>query len=238
MTDRIRLSKRVAELRGCSRREAELYIQGGFVRVDGTVVEEPQHRVTEERVEISGDARLLGLAPVTLLLNKPAGISQESAQDLLAPEHWAGDDSGLRPLRMHFKDQVRVSQMGPRASGLLVFTQDERIARKLREDAQLLEHEVLVEVGATPPENALERLRHAAATLVVDERRLGVCKVSWQSEARLRFALKGERPGQLVTLCEAVGLQVQGMRRLRIGRVALGPLAPGQWRYLLPGERF
>jgi len=238
MTEAIRLSKRVAELRGCSRREAELLIQGGWVRVAGVVVEEPQHRVAAERIEVSEDARPMALASVTLLLHKPAGLSLEAAHGLLTPEHWAGDASGQRPLRLHFKDQVRVSDMGPLASGLLVFTQDERIARKLREDALLLEHEVLVDVGGTPAPEALSRLQQAAASLEVDGRRLGTCKMSWQSEARLRFALKGDRPGQLAALCQAAGLQVQGMRRLRIGRVALGPLAPGQWRYLLPGERF
>lgn len=238
MTEPIRLSKRVAEIRACSRREAELLIQGGWVRVDGKVVEEPQHRVSVERIEVSRDARPQALASVTLLLHKPAGMALEAAQAMLTPDHWAGDASGLRPLRLYFKDQVRVSDMGQRASGLLVFTQDERIARKLREDALLLEHEVLVDVGGTPPADALDKLRQAAATLVLGGMRLGTCKVSWQSEARLRFALKGERPGQIAAVCEAAGLQVQGMRRLRIGRVAMGPLAPGQWRYLLPGERF
>lgn len=238
MTEPIRLSKRVAEMRGCSRREAELYIQGGWVRVDGVVVEEPQHRVAEECIEIDADARAQAAGSVTLLLHKPAGVSQDAAQALLMPENWAGDASGLRPLRVHFKDQRRVSSMGPRASGLLVFTQDERIARKLHEDAHLLEHEVVVELGGTPPPDALAQLQHKASGFVVDGQRLGLCKLSWQSEKRLRVALKGERPGQIAALCEAVGLQVQGMRRLRIGRVALGPLAPGRWRYLLPGERF
>jgi len=238
MSEALRLSKRVAEIRGCSRREAELLIQGGWVTVEGVVIEEPQHRVAGERIEISKNAHALAQPSVTLLLHKPAGLELDAAQALLAPAHWAGDASGQRPLRVHFKDQVRVSDMGPRASGLLVFTQDARIARKLREDALLLEHEVLVDVGGAHPPDALERLRRAAASLEVDGRRLGACKLSWQSESRLRFALKGERPGQIAAVCEAAGLQVQGMRRLRIGRVALGPMAPGQWRYLLPGERF
>lgn len=248
MSDPIRLSKRVAELQGCSRREAEQYIAGGWVTVDGQVVEEPQARVTEgQRVQVSPDARLMALQPVTLLLHKPVGAESglgrlsdsRPAGEWLTPANWTGEDgSGLRPLKMHFKDQVLVSPLAPRASGLVVFTQDWRIARKLQEDARLLEHEVIVEVSGAMQPGALERLNRQDHGFTLDGRPLGVCKVSWQSETRLRFALKGEQPGQIAFLCEAVGLSVQGMRRIRIGRVAMGRLPVGQWRYLLDGERF
>lgn len=238
MSEPVRLSKRVAQMLGCSRRQAELCIQGGWVRVDGVVVEEPQHRVGTQRVDVASNARLEPVMPVSLLLHKPAGVDQEAAHEWLTPAHWAGDSSGLRPLRLHFKDQQRMASLGPRASGLLVFTQDGRIARKLREDADGLEHELLVEVSGTPHPQALARINRPDHGLVMDGRPLGLCKVSWQSERRLRVALKGERPGEVAFLCEAMGLQVQALRRLRIGRVALGPLAPGQWRYLLPNERF
>ena len=71
--DGIRLAKRVAELVPCSRSEAEQFIEGGWVTVNGVVVEEPQHRVDHHTVLVSKDASLLGLAAVTLLLHKPAG---------------------------------------------------------------------------------------------------------------------------------------------------------------------
>ena len=73
MTEPVRLAKRLAEMLACSRREAEQYIAGGFVRVDGVVIEEPQHRVQDQKIEISPEASLLGVVPVTLLLHKPAG---------------------------------------------------------------------------------------------------------------------------------------------------------------------
>ena len=247
MTEAQRLSKCVAELKGCSRREAELLIEGGWVTVDGVVVEQPQFRVQDQRVDISPDARPMALRPVTLLLYKPVGAEagmgglhgSEPARNWLTPDHWAGDfGDGLEPLQRHFKDQQLVAPLAPRASGLVVFTQDWRIARKLREDALLLEHEVIVDVSGTPQPGGIERLNRPDHGFELDGQPLGPCKVSWQSEKRLRFALKGERPGQVASLCEAIGLRIEGMRRLRVGRVALGRLAPGQWRYLLPNERF
>lgn len=247
MTEPLRLSKRVAELMRCSRREAERYIEGGWVTVGGVVVEQPQARVADEHVAVSPEARPVAVAPVTLVLHKPAGSEAglggveggQPAVQWLAPVNWDGNpEAGLQPLRRHFKDQALMTPLAPRASGMVVFTQDARIARKLIEDAHLLEREVLVDVRGSAQPGMLERLNRPDHGLQLDGRPLGACKISWQSESRLRFALKGERPGQLAFLCEWLGLQVQGMRRIRIGRVHLGPLAPGQWRYLLPHERF
>jgi 23S rRNA pseudouridine2604 synthase len=121
---------------------------------------------------------------------------------------------------------------------LVVFTQDWRVARKLSEDANVMENEVLVEVSGEIKPGGLERLNRVDHGYTFNGIMLGAAKVSWQSEKRLRFALKGERPGQIAFLCESVGLQVQGMKRIRIGRVAMSSLPVGQWRYLLPHEKF
>ncbi|MGH8831302.1 MAG: RNA-binding protein, partial [Polaromonas sp.] len=119
-----------------------------------------------------------------------------------------------------------------------VFTQDWRVARKLREDAGVLEHEVIVEVAGEIKPGGLERLNRVDHGFTFNGKLLPPVKVSWQSETRLRFALKGELPGQIAYLCESVGLRVLAMKRLRIGRVSMSHLPPGQWRYLLPHERF
>ncbi len=231
----------------CSRSEAEQYIQGGFVSVDGVVVEEPQFRVLDHTVSISPDASLLALTPVTLLLHKPPGFEagwgrvgrEPSCVELLVPANrFAQDSSGLKTLKRHFSRQELVSPLAPSASGLVVFTQDFRVARKLAEDAAVMEHEVVVDVAGEIRPGGLERLNRADHGFQWDGPPLGACRVSWQSERRLRFALKGERPGQIAFLCECVGLQVQAMRRIRIGRVAMSTLTSGQWRYLLPHEKF
>jgi 23S rRNA pseudouridine2604 synthase len=240
MTDPIRLAKRVAELRGCSRREAEQFISGGWVRVDGIVVEEPQFRVADQRIDIDPQADLAQAEPVTLLLHKPPGYrtteGEPPASQLLTPATlWPEDRSGIRPLKKHFAQLTLCVPLETDASGLVVFTQDWRIARKLTEDAATLEHEVIVEVTGELAPNGLKRLNRG---IPFNGRTPPTIKVSWQNETRLRVALKGAQPGQIAHLCEAVGLQVLSMKRIRLGRVPLGKLPVGQWRYLLEDERF
>lgn len=239
MTEAQRLAKRLAQMLSCSRREAEQYIEGGWVRVDGVVVEEPQFRVLNQTIELSSDASLLALEPVTLLLHKPAGYETSAAARLLSMASRAPDDrSDIRPLKKHFSASELATPLAAAASGLLVFTQDWRVARKLREDAAVLEHEVLVEVSGSIKPGGLERLNRVDHSFTFNGQLLPPAKASWQSEARLRFALKGELPGQIAYMCESVGLRVEAMKRLRIGRVSMRGLQPGQWRYLPAHERF
>ena len=248
MTEPVRLAKRLAEMLPCSRSEAEQYIEGGFVTVDGVLVEEPQFRVRDQKIELSPDASLLALTPVTLLLHKPAGYeaglgaadgkTPAAVQLLTVAGQSAGDRSRIRLLKKHFSAAELATPLANAASGLVVFTQDWRVLRKLREDARVLEHEVVVEVAGEIKPGGLERLNRVDHGFTFRGALLPPTKVSWQSENRLRFALKGEVPGQLAYLCESVGLQVQAMKRLRVGRVPLSQLPPGQWRYLLPHERF
>ncbi len=249
MTEPVRLAKALAQMLNCSRREAEQYIEGGWVRVDGVVVEEPQFRVGSQKIELDRDASLLALTPVTLLLHKPAGheagLGSASRQpappalQLLVPANRSADDrSGIRPLKKHFSAQVLATPLATPASGLVVFTQDWRVARKLSEDASVMEHEVIVEVSGDLVPGGLERLNRVDHGFTYRGVLLPPARVSWQNETRLRFALKGEQPGQIAYMCEAVGLSVQAMRRIRVGRVPMSSLAVGQWRYLLPTERF
>ena len=233
MTEPIRLAKRLAEMLPCSRSEAEQYIQGGWVTVDGVVVEQPQFKVLHQTIELSNDASLLAPTSVTLLLHKPANF----AADLQLAKRAADDRSGIVPLKKHFAAEL-ITPLGLPASGLVVFSDDWRVARKLREDAATLEHEVVVEVAGDIKPGGLERLNRVDHGFTFNGKLLSPAKVSWQSEARLRFALKGEQPGQIAYFCESVGLLVTGMKRLRIGRVPLRGLVVGQWRYLLPDERF
>jgi 23S rRNA pseudouridine2604 synthase len=251
MTEPVRLAKRLAEMLACSRREAEQYIEGGFVTVDGVVVEEPQFRVGNQSIVLSPDASLLAQTSVTILLHKPAGYESRdaahasgdpgiptAAQLLTVANRSPADRSGIRPLKKHFSASQLATPLATAASGLVVFTEDWRVLRKLREDARVLEHEVVVEVSGDIRPGGLERLNRIDHGFTYQGALLPPAKVSWQSEARLRFALKGEVPGQVAYLCESVGLTVVAMKRLRVGRVPLSQLPPGQWRYLMPYERF
>lgn len=236
MTDPIRLSKRLIEVIGCSRREAELYIQGGWVTVDGVVVEEPQFKVAEQRVELLADAVLTPTEPVTLLLHIPAGQYPDRAiESIGAASHWPEDASGIRPLKSHFARLNSCAPLQAGADGLHVLTQDWRIERKLKEDLNKLEQEYVVEVIGTLSDSQLKRLAHG---LTFNGVALPPCKVSWQNETRLRFALKNPLPGQIVFMCNSVDLKVLGMKRIRIGGVSMGKVASGQWRYLAGKERF
>lgn len=245
MTEPIRLAKRVAELRGCSRREAELLIAGGWVRVDGLVVEEPHFRVADQRIDIDPQANPAQAEPVTLLLHKPAGYHMAKGDDpadsppalqlLTAANLWPEAASGQKPLKMHFAQLTACAPLETGAAGLVVFSQDWHVVRKLTEDAATVEHEVIVEVAGTLAPNGLERLNRG---LPFQGRTPPAIKVSWQNENHLRVALKGARVGQIAHLCASAGLQVVSMRRIRLGRISMGKLPAGQWRYLRPDERF
>jgi 23S rRNA pseudouridine2604 synthase len=265
MSDPIRLAKRLIELIHCSRREAELYIAGGWVMVDGQVVEEPQFMVSEQKVELHPDATLVPVEPVTILFHQqpnghdrfpspqsspasgrggerenqsltPADMNADSIKQLLCSDTRAPDDrSGIRLLKQHF---VRLTQCLPlqmHASGLVVFTQDYRVTRKLTEDAATVEQEYIVEVAGELVPDGLKLLNHG---LSFNGKPLPPVKVSWQNETHLRFALKGALPGQIAHMCKAVGLQMLSMKRLRIGRMPMSRLPLGQWRYLMPYEKF
>jgi 23S rRNA pseudouridine2604 synthase len=231
----IRLAKRVAEIVPCSRGEAERYIAGGWVTVDGAIVEDPATRVTAAQVvALLPGAQPVEPAPVTILLHKPAGVDAAGALALIAPETLAaGGDT--RFLRRHLARLTVVTPLEPEASGLLVLSQDWRVTRRLVEDADRIEQEYVAEVTGAIQEDGLSRLN---ATMRVQGRATVPLKASWQSEARLRLAGKDIRPGQVAAMCAEVGLTVKARRRLRIGRVALGQLPAGRWRYLHETERF
>lgn len=236
MTEALRLSKRITEQFHCSRREAELLIEGGWVRVDGEVVEEPQFKVLEQVITLHPDATVEPSAPATILLHKPADLASQAAQELInAASHLADDPARIRILKKHFARLNPVLPLEAPACGLLVFTQDYRVARKLIDDAYKIEQEFIVEVAGSIASGGLKRLNHG---LDFDGMVLPPIKVSWQNETRLRFALKTPRPGQIAHMCASVGLKVLSMKRIRIGRLSMGNLPPGQWRYLPGHERF
>jgi 23S rRNA pseudouridine2604 synthase len=236
MTEPVRLAKRVAALAQCSRREAEMYIEGGWVRVDGVTVEEPQFKVLDQRIEIDPQAKLEPPEPATMVLHKPAGVTVDEARALVTPQtHASEDTSGVRLLKRHFARLDAPLPLPDKASGLLVFTQDWRVKRRLEEDADRIEQEFVVEVAGTLAPNGLALLNHG---LVFDHYALPPIKVSWQNETHLRFALKRIAPDKIGRMCGAVGLTVLSMKRLRVGRISMARLQPGQWRYLAGSDRF
>jgi len=236
MTEPVRLAKRIASLAQCSRREAEMYIEGGWVRVDGVTVEEPQFKVLDQHIEIDPDARLDPVEPATLVLHKPSGATLEEARALIRAESHASDDnSGVRMLKRHFNRLEPLLPLPDQASGLVVYTQDWRVKRRLEDDGDRIEQEVVVEVAGTLAPNGLALLNHG---LRFDHYALPPIKVSWQNETHLRFALKRIAPDKIERMCQAVGLKALAIKRIRIGRIPMSRLQPGQWRYLAAADRF
>jgi len=250
-----RLSKRISELGLASRREADEWIAAGWVQVDGEVVDTLGARVRPgQRIEIDPRARRAQAGLVTILLHKPVGYVSGQAEDgyrpaivLVTPENrWRGDHARIEFSRAQLRGLAVAGRLDIDSTGLLVLTQDGRVARQLIGAESPIEKEYLVRVTwadarrAGPlneafPADRLQLLRHG---LALDGVQLKPAKVSWQNEDQLRFVLREGRKRQIRRMCEAVGLKVTGLKRVRIGSVALGALPAGQWRYLRGDESF
>lgn len=224
-----RLSRKVSELAACSRAQAEQYIEGGWVKVDGEVVESPQFMVDDQCVEVDPEARLETTEPATMLLHKPVGLAfGDCVSPVTEATRVEGDERrGMRTLQRHFVHLQPLMALDDDASGLVVVTQDGRVSRRLKEDGAKLEQEFLVEIDGQAGPYTLSRL---ARGLSYQGRVLPACKVSWQNEVRLRFAIKDVRAGQLRDMCAQVGLRMVSSRRLRIGRIGLNKMPVGQRR--------
>ena len=204
--------------------------------MDGEVIDEPQFKVTTQKVELDPEAKATVPEPVTILFHAPAGVDVDSAMQSLSAETLSEEHRfSKRPLKGHFLRLTASADLQAKASGLLVFTQDWKILRKLTADAAKIEQEYVVEVAGDVAEHGLNRLAHG---LMYKGKELPAVKASWQNENRLRFALKNPQPGIIALFCEAIGLKVVAIRRIRIGGVSIGKVPVGQWRYMSGKEKF
>ena len=242
-----RLSKVMAERGLCSRREADEWIINGWVKVDGVIMETLGTRIKPDaEIVISGYAYEQQAEQVTILLHKPVGYVSGQAEDgyqpaivLVHPDNeWLDDPDLYEPKefqRGFLHGLAPAGRLDIDSTGLLVLTQDGRIARHLIGEDSSVEKEYLVRVEGTLSDADMQRLNHG---LSLDGEKLKPAKVSWQNEDQLRFVLREGKKRQIRRMCEMVGLFVVGLKRVRIGSVNLGKLPPGQWRYLRNGERF
>ena len=248
----IRLNKRMAELGMCSRREADDWIDRGWVRVNGKPALMGQPVSPSDRIEVAQQAEHQQRQQVTILINKPVGYVSGQAEDghepavvLVQPQNrWTECNSRMRWGHEQLRGLAPAGRLDIDSIGLLVLTQDGRVARQLIGEDSEMEKEYLVRVsygaetvnvqGAFPADQ-LKRLCHG---LSLDGVALKPAQVSWQNPEQLRFVLKEGKKRQIRRMCEQVGLFVTGLKRVRIGRVNLGHLPVGQWRYLASHERF
>jgi len=226
----------------CSRREADDYIARGWVYVDDVKVEELGTRV-DPVAKITLDKRSAAIQKVTVLLNKPIGYVSGQAESgyrpaiaLAVPDnHFAGDSSKIRFARQHLKGLAPAGRLDIDSTGLLVLTQDGRIAKQLVGQDSSIEKEYLVRVEGKLSDKDLRLLCNG---LSLDGKPLKPAKVSWLNEDQLRFVLREGKKRQIRRMCELVGLTVTGLKRVRIGSVTLGKLPIGEWRYLGNHEKF
>ncbi|HDR9176877.1 TPA: pseudouridine synthase, partial [Burkholderia vietnamiensis] len=252
-TGLMRLSKRMSELGLCSRREADEWIEQGWVLVDGERIDTLGTKVRpDQKIEIDERASAAQAAQVTILLHKPVGYVSGQAEDGYEPaavlitraNQWSGDRSQIRFSPQHLHALAPAGRLDIDSTGLLVLTQNGRIAKQLIGEQSDIDKEYLVRVRYGEhlididqhfPAESLAKLRHG---LELDGVPLKPAMVSWQNGEQLRFVLREGKKRQIRRMCEMVGLEVIGLKRVRMGRVMLGALPQGQWRYLSPDESF
>ena len=252
----VRLNKRMAELGLCSRREADAWIEQGWVRVNGQVAEMGMQVGSTDRITVEREAQAQQEQQVTVLLHKPMGYVSGQAEDghepamvlFQARNQWTGDTTRIRFSPAQFKGLAPAGRLDIDSVGMLVMTQDGRVARQLIGEDADMEKEYLVRVTCAGPQGdiavnvqahfpaaQMQRLRHG---LSLDGKALKPAQVEWQNPEQLRFVLKEGKKRQIRRMCEQVGLKVVGLKRIRMGRISLGALPVGQWRYLGPKESF
>lgn len=240
----VRLSKRMTELGLCSRREADEYIERGWVTVDGVVVDQLGSKVMpDQKIELSIQAESTQNQRITILINKPIGYVSGQAEDGYEPasvlvtndNHWEEDPCRIRIEPRFLRKLAPAGRLDIDSTGLLVLTQDGRVAKQIIGEYSDVEKEYLVRVEGNLSAEGMKLLNHG---LELDGVELQPAKVSWQNEDQLRFVLREGRKRQIRRMCELVGLRVVGLKRIRIGRVTLSKLPVGQWRYLGEHEKF
>jgi 23S rRNA pseudouridine2604 synthase len=239
----VRVSKLLAERGLCSRREADEFIVRGWVYVDGERVAELGTRADPAaRITLDAQARDAQRRQMTILLHKPAGYVSgqpetgcQPAVVLIRPESQRTSPDTPLFHASHLKGLAPAGRLDADSTGLLVLTQNGRVARQLIGENSKVDKEYLVRVAGQLVDGGLALLNHG---LSLDDKPLKPARVEWLNEDQLRFVLNEGRKRQIRRMCELVGLRVTGLKRVRIGNVRLGDLPLGQWRYLKENESF
>jgi len=228
----------------CSRREADRYIESGWVRYDGGQLAELGVKVDPGAdIELDPRARKSIDSQLTVLVNKPVGyVSGQAEKDytpavrLITPANHSKDDKLKRKWRPEDrKGLAPAGRLDIDSQGLLILTQNGRVARTLVGPKSDIEKEYLVRIKGKVTANTLQKLRHG---LSLDGQKLKPAGIKQINPDQLQFILKEGKKRQIRRMCELVGLEVTGLKRVRIGRIRLGALPEGQWRYLGRDERF
>jgi len=236
-----RLSKLMAQRGICSRREADAFIEQGLVTVNGVVVDRLGTKVSPDaEIKLAPQAVKKQRELITILLNKPVGYVSAQPEPGYTPaiklitsaNQFGKDNKRLKP--EYLKGLAVAGRLDIDSQGLLLFTQDGRMAKKIVGEENRVEKEYIVRVQGFLPDEKLQLLRSG---LEIDGRPLKPAQVEWINQDQLRFVLEEGRKRQIRRMCELVGLKIAGLKRVRIGKIKLGDLPEGKWRFLRPNER-
>ena len=242
--EQVRISKILSELGLCSRREADKYIEQGLVLLDGEVISELGTRAyRSQKVELMKKASVIQSSKATVILNKPVGYISHldddkefiPASSLVVPDNFYINNDGRQNSRFNTTGLAPAGRLDIDSSGLLVLTQDGRIAKQIIGENAIIEKEYLVRIYGALDNNAMDLLNHG---LTLEGYKLKPAKVFWQNEAQLSFTLIEGRNRQIRRMCELVGVKVVALKRVRIGNVKLGDIPTKRWRFLGANENF
>ena len=226
----------------CSRREADRMIEQGLVKVDGEIVNTLGIKFPESvKIELTSKAQAMQGELVTIMINKPVGYVSGQAEDDYVPAvrlineetHSTIDRTGIKLKPSHFKGLAPAGRLDIDSQGLLVLTQDGRIAKQLIGEHSELEKEYLVRVKGEISDEQIQRLSFG---LKLDGKPLKRAKVRQLNPDQLQIILREGKKRQIRRMCEAVGLFVTGLKRVRVGELRLGKLEEGKWRFVRPQE--
>ena len=243
-----RLSKIIANRNLCSRREADDYLAAGLVSVNGKIAhlgqKIPFDQINSLDIQIAKEAQNLQNQKITIILHKPVGYVSGTPEDgnihaltLITAENQ--EKSPLDPIEFSphiLRSLAPAGRLDSDSSGLIIYTQDGRIAKQIigEKVQHKVEKEYLVRfVGEISPEK-IKLLQHG---LFLDGKALKPAWVKLLNEGQLHFILQEGRKRQIRRMCELVGLKVIGLKRVRIGKIMLKNLPLGKWRFLRNGEK-
>jgi len=241
MTDEmVRLSKLMAQRGVCSRREADVFIEQGMVSVNGVIVDQLGAKVAPDaEITLAPQAVKKQKELITIILNKPVGYVSAQPEPGYAPaiklitvaNQFGKGNKRLMP--EHLKGLAVAGRLDIDSQGLLLFTQDGRLAKKIIGEESRVEKEYIVRVRGLLSDDGLRLLRGG---LALDGKPLKPAQVEWINRDQLRFVLREGRKRQIRRMCDLVGLKVVGLKRVRVGNLKLGDLPEGKWRFLKADE--
>lgn len=246
MENFLRLSKLMSERNLSSRREADEWIAKGWVKVNGEIIKELGTKVSPDcEIEIAPNAKKAQAQLVTIILNKPIGyVSAQPepgyipAVKLITPENQyipnAHPKIEIPIQRSHFDGLAVAGRLDIDSQGLLLFTQDGRLAKKIIHQDSETEKEYLVRYQGSLSQENLQQLKYG---LELDGKPLKRALVEVLNQDQLKITLREGRKRQIRRMLELVGLRVTGLKRVRIGKLMLGSLPEGKWRFLHPSEK-